>query len=83
MRFRCEAIDLDCRAVVLRAVASSEPGHPNRAIWGDIVAGELELAELDPELVRMTFERGREYLLELRQADEEPTSPGRRREGAA
>jgi hypothetical protein len=81
MRFRCEAIDAGC--VILRAVEPKpgDPSHPNRGIWAGRVLGELSIGELEPQLLRAggVFEIAREYVIELRLADEEVTSPGRPR----
>jgi hypothetical protein len=75
MVFRCEAVER--RAVLLRAVSSTDETHPNRAIWPGLQAGELGIAELPAELVAETFAVGREFTLELRAiTDDETTAPG-------
>ncbi len=90
IRFRCETIERhhgdpkdnhprrthERQAVRLRPVQARDPNHPNRIVWRGLAVGELCLEELEPGLVADAFELGREYVLEVRAADDEPTNPG-------
>jgi hypothetical protein len=90
VRFRCERIERHSVAIlgriggqpnqerqtVMLSPSPTRADSPNRKIWKGIAAGELRLDDLEAELVAAEFELHREYIIEIRPADLEPTQPG-------